>query len=359
MGRFRKHIEYPFKYPGIIPRALSNYWQMLVLRRKRLRAIEFSLNWDCQCNCEHCSASRFKQSKSFDAHQELSTAQVIEVIRQAQKLGAMNINLTGGECLLRGDIPEIVRASRPKSTVMSVATNGILLTKEKTSMLSDCGVRIVTISLDSADPEIHDRIRGYPGCFEKVITGSKYAMEDGIEIFLCTILTHENIESGDIYRMVRLSQDLGVTLTINLPCGVGSWSEDNVLLTASELEVHRNLLKEPNVRWEGLSNYRRPGCPAGIEKLYISPSGDVMPCPFIHIGFGNLKQERLDQVWNRMLTDSPFNRVHDRCLVAEDHDVMESYRKPLEEAEHYPLHYSSHASFPADRAGDDHQEEEG
>jgi len=277
----------------------------------------------------------------------LSTEQVIDAIRQCLALGAMNINLTGGESLLREDLPEIVRASRPKSTVISVATNGILLDRKKAKVLMDSGVRIVTISLDSAAPNVHDRIRGYPGCFDKVIAASKYALEAGIEVFLCTILTRKNVKNGDIYRIVRLSRDLGAMLTINLPCQVGSWADEDVLLGEKELQVHQRLLKEPHVRWEGISNYLRVGCPAGVEKLYISPAGDVMPCPFIHISFGNLTEEPVGRIWNRMLTESLFNRVHDRCLIAEDRTFRESYLREIEQSTSYPLHYRCRAAVVA------------
>lgn len=353
MMRFRKHLKYPFKYPGILPRAVNNYWRMLILRQNRLRGIEFALNWECQCNCDHCSAKYFKRDSASDGKAALSTTQIVDAVMQCQELGAMNINFTGGEALLRDDLPELVRRSRPKSTVVSVATNGILLSREKVSLLAASGVRILTISLDSAHPETHDRIRNYPGCFEKAIAGSRYAMEAGLEVFFCTILTRENIQSGDIHRMVKLSRDLDSMLTINLPCQVGAWTDDDVLLGEAELEVHRELLKEPNVRWEGVSNYLKAGCPAGVEKLYISPAGHVMPCPFIHISFGNLTDDSLKTIWNRMLYESPFNRVHDQCLAAEDRDFIQSYLKPLEESEHYPLFYSCLKAPRVRRDGDE------
>ena len=357
MNRLSKHIEYIFKYPGIIPRAVNNYWRMLVLRQKRLRGIEFALNWECQCRCRHCSALRFKETALSDDRPRLTTAQIIGSIHQCLDLGAMNINLTGGESLLREDLADIVRASRPKSAVVSVATNGILLTGEKAAMLAAAGVRIVTISLDSADAETHDRIRGVPGCFEKALAAAEHAKREGIEVFFCTILSRDNIVNGDIHRLVALSREMGTMLTVNLPCRVGSWAEDDVLLREDELEVHRKLLEEPNVRWEGLSNYLKPGCPAGVEKLYISPSGDVMPCPFIHIRYGNLAEEPLTAIWNRILSESPFNRIHSHCLAAEDPEFVESVAGPSAGSTSYPIEPCGHEpSTPGPGRRDDPEE---
>ena len=77
--------------------------------------------------------------------------------------------------------------------------------------------------------------------------------------------------------------------------------------------------------------------------MYISPSGDVMPCPFIHISFGNLAEEPLMAIWNRILPGSPFNRIHDRCLAAENREFIQSCLGPVSAHETYPLDYRCRA----------------
>ncbi|MCZ7584487.1 MAG: SPASM domain-containing protein [Deltaproteobacteria bacterium] len=134
-------------------------------------------------------------------------------------------------------------------------------------------------------------------------------------------------------------------LTVNPPCEVGGWDDDNVHLNAEETAHHRALMKIPHVRWEGSSNYFKAGCPAGIEKLYISPYGDVMPCNFTHIGFGNLTEKPLAVIWNDILTGSPFNKIHDHCLVAEDAEFQRVYLEPVVKSAVHPLPVEQHPAF--------------
>lgn len=341
MSRVLKHLKYPLLYPGLIPRAVDNYLRMFVLGRPRLRGIEFAITYACQCRCRHCSADFLKRPD----RPTLTTAQIETALEQMWRLGAMNINLTGGEALLHPDLPALIRAAHPRSTVVSVATNGIGLDDNAARMLKREGARIVTISLDSADPATHDRSRGYEGCHDAVMAATEHCRRHGIEVFWCTIMTHENVADGDLLRMVELAERRGVMLTINFPCPVGKWWDKNLTPTAEEKSLHRRLMHSRHVRWEGHSNYRREGCPAGLEKLYISPYGDVMPCPFIHISYGNLTERPLRNIWRTLLKVGPFNKIHDGCPVSEDEQFARRYIAPLYQQETHPLPHEKHPAY--------------
>ncbi|MCL4233702.1 MAG: radical SAM protein [Deltaproteobacteria bacterium] len=333
MGRILKHLKYPVRYPGIIPRAAENYFRMMVLGQKRLRAVEFAVNYVCQCQCAHCSVEFLGQKR----RPLLDTAQVSRVLDELHDMGVMNINFTGGEAILRPDLRELVRAARPKSTVVSVATAATMVDAKIADDLRDWGVRIVTISLDSADAETHDRSRRHPGSYDKVMNATRLFQERDIDVFWCTILTDENAINGDMLRLVDQAEEWGVTLTINFSCPVGAWHEQPVGV-APELKVlHRELMEREHVRWEGHSNYHKEGCPAGIEKLYISPYGEVMPCPFIHVTFGNVLQRSVKDIWNEMTGTEPFHEVQEGCPVAENPTFFVQYLSPLKTAEIHPV----------------------
>jgi MoaA/NifB/PqqE/SkfB family radical SAM enzyme len=339
---FGKHLKYAVRYGYLLPRVTENYVRLVLFRQKVLRGVEFALTYDCNCNCGHCSAAFLRDGAREPISLEVTRRTLADCIR----LGALNINLTGGEILMRPDLDELVRASRPWKTVVSVATNGVLLGHAQASRLKKLGVRIVTISLDSADPEVHDRSRGYPGCFQKVLEAVEHAKGAGLEVFLCTILTPENLESGDIFKMVELARQKGVTLTVNVSCAVGGWTQcKGVLLGTDSLKEFDRIVAMPHVRWEGGSNYLKEGCPAGVEKIYISPYGDVMPCNFAHISFGNVAEEPLPVIWRRMVETEPFDRIHERCLVGTDSRFMKDILCPLEDSAKLPLSYRDHPAF--------------
>jgi MoaA/NifB/PqqE/SkfB family radical SAM enzyme len=338
----RKHSRYAVRYGYILPRVARNYFRLLVLRQKVLRGVEFALTYDCNCDCSHCSAAHLRDSK----RKLLPFDRIRQALSQSIELGALNINLTGGEVLMRRDLEQLVRAAQPRRSVVSVATNGILLDGDQAVRLKKCGVRIVTISLDSSSPEAHDRSRGHAGCFRKVFEAVEHARRAGLEVFLCTILTPENLGNGDIYRMVELAAERRVTLTVNVSCPVGRWRQcRGVILSQEELSRFDQIVSSPHVRWEGGSNYLKEGCPAGVEKIYISPYGDVMPCNFTHISFGNVAEESLPVIWRRMIRTEPFNRIHDRCLVGANSAFREDYLGPLDCTRKLPVFYKDHPAF--------------
>jgi len=348
---FGKHGKYALRYAYVLPRVARNYVRLVVLRKKVLRGVEFALTYRCNCRCGHCSAAHLRDRD----RRPLPLDAVRRTLAQCRDLGALNINLTGGEVLMRDDLDELVSAAGPRKAVVSVATNGILLDAARARRLKRLGVRIVTISLDSADPEAHDRSRGHAGCFQKVMEAVDHASAAGLEVFLCTIMTPENLQSRDIYRMVDLAADRGVTITVNVSCAVGGWRKcKGILLSPEDLRVFDEIVAAPHVRWEGGSNYLREGCPAGVEKIYISPYGDVMPCNFTHISFGNVAEEPLAAIWERMIRAEPFDRIHARCLVGADRGFQERYLAPLESSGKLPMHYSRHPAFApeADREPD-------
>ncbi|MDP8224221.1 MAG: radical SAM protein [Candidatus Lernaella stagnicola] len=335
--RLRKHARYITRFPGVMPRAAGNYARLL-LGQKRLRGIEFALTYACSGHCAHCSTTKLRQP----GHERLSTAQMCDVVRQCRDLGALNINLTGGECLHLPELPEVIAACGPKSMVVSVATNGEPLSPERCDDIARWGVSIVTISLDSADPPTHDAGRGIPDLFDRIMQGTDLLRERGVDVFWCTILTRENIANGDAEAMWRLAMAKNVMLTANMPCPVGGWQKQDVLLNEAERAFHRDLITRPNMRWEGSSNYFRMGCPAGIEKLYISPYGDVMPCNFMHVSYGNLRERPLAAIWRDVLDRSPFNHIHEGCIVAEDGEILREVVEPLEDFATHPVPAAEH-----------------
>ena len=215
--RVRKHLGYVRRYPGVMPRAALNYAQLLALRRPMLRGVELAVTYRCNCACEHCSAAGLRAAGGA----EPSAAQVLDAVRQCRRMGALNINLTGGEALLRPDLEDIVRGSGPRSAVISLATNGLLLSAERAASLARAGLSIVTISLAAAEAAEHDRRRGHPGCFEAALAAGEHARAAGLEVFFCTILMKHHLLDGQADRLVAMTRERGATLTVNMPWAVG------------------------------------------------------------------------------------------------------------------------------------------
>jgi len=339
LRHYHKHLKYLTWWPALAPRVIRNYFELLVRKRPRLRTVEFAVTYRCNAHCGHCSAANLEDPN----RREFSVAEVKRIVAEGRALGLLNINFTGGESLLREDLEDMARACGPRSAVVSVATNGLLFTPERARSLARAGVRIVSISLDSVDPDTHDRFRGRPGLHAAALEAVESARRFGIEPFLCATISRSSLREGEAVRLVELADGLHTTITLQMACPVGRWEgAERHLLGPDEQQEYYALTRRPHVRWEGLSNYLAEGCPAGIEKLALTPYGDVLPCVFAHVSYGNLRDEPLETIWRRMISGPPFDRVHPNCPIGEDREFRERVLGPLAEAEQLPLPVEQH-----------------
>jgi len=319
--RIYKNSKFLIKNVKVIPRIMKNYF-MLILGKKVLKTVEIQLTDQCQCKCIHCSFSatekKSKKCVSFDS--------IKKFVDDCISLGAFHFNITGGEPLLSEDIFRLIKYIKDKKNIVSVATNGILLTKETCTKLKESGLDIIEISLDSTKESDHDKFRGKEGCFEKALQGVIYSKEANITVILNTVIRHERIRNGDLDKMVELVEKENILLNLNMACAIGKWKKDySVLLNQTEKKYVDKLLKHPLVRCDYMSNYFKKGCAAGSEKITITPYGDIIPCPFINVAFGNVKDKSTKNIWNKMLCNSYFNKVNKACLPSEDKEFINKY----------------------------------
>ena len=118
---------------------------------------------------------------------------------------------------------------------------------------------------------------------------------------------------------------MGVLLMITPPCVTGHWAgKMDVLLNNEEQWYIRWLLSEhPTSRIDNYNGLRGISCPAAREKMAINPYGDVLSCPLIQIGYGNITDDRLINIQKKMLED-PFylKRFSDGCLPSNNLDFI-------------------------------------
>ena len=233
-------------------------------------------------------------------------------------------------CLLIKNLSEYIEAVKPSRNVISVTTNGSLLNQAKIKDLKKYGVDILTISVDSAIPEEHDGFRNFPGAHEKAMNGINEAISQGLHVTIGTTLSHDNISSKGISDLIKFAEDNRIILCFAFATPVGNWAyQDQILLTEDDIEWVRQLEKGSKyIRTDFEGNLHSRGCGAVKEILYLTPYGDVLPCPFIHISIGNVMKESLNSIRNRALTVPEFALYAPKCLCAEDRDFMDKYIKP-------------------------------
>ena len=311
--------------PHLVPKLATNFVRMNAFGHDVMRTASINIESACNASCNHCSADHIMEQTEA-ADDRLSLEELRRVIDGCLRAGAISINITGGEPLLHPNILDIIRAVPAWRGAVNIQTNGLLLTDSTARDLAEAGLYITMISLHSHRPEVHDEMLGVPGAFQKVMEGIDNCHRHGIPVILNCTLTHDKVADGTLWEMVRLARDKDVTVNFVQPCTTGKWEEQlDVRLTEDDYAEFDKAMKLPWVVWEGKSNYKHNGCRPGIERIYVSSSGDVIPCAFIHLNFGNVRKESVATIWGRLRNFEAFRQTQTRCMASNDQDFYETY----------------------------------
>ncbi len=306
------------------PRLVSSVLKQRALKRWRARrglqtlaGFEYAVTYACQATCEHCSASSLHDpDKERD---RLRPSDLRRLARQAYALGAYEVNLTGGEPTLLKNLEDLVASLSPERTFVGVNTNGMLLDQARVQSLWESGVDLLKLSLDSDDPDEHDSNRGLPGCYEHVLEVLNMVRDmNGIRGHVCSVGTSEAIRSGAAKRLVDLAESKDATIGFTLPAAVGRWGgRYELMLPPEDLEELRQICRHPRAFFQGSVGLQAFQCPAGRDEVYISPYGDVLPCPFVQRSFGSIRDESLGRIYARMGVATELAGNESLCLAGE------------------------------------------
>lgn len=282
------------------------FTQQIYSKRSAPISIHVSLTDRCLYNCFHCSA------KGRDAKKELTTEEWKKVFGQLQEMKTSVIGLTGGEPLLRDDIEKIIESIDDRSSVV-LFTSGKNLTREKVISLKNKGLFGIGISLDSYIKEEHNEIRRNEEAFDSALNAIKIAAKEGLYTIVQTVVLKKDINEEKLCKLFSLAKELGAhEVKILEPIISG-----NLLLKQDIDEVFydnkaRKKLIEIQHRANKTGEYpkitsfaytesrEKYGCGAGTQHSYISTAGDLYPCDFVPMNFGNVKDESVSKLWSEM-----------------------------------------------------------
>ena len=214
-----------------IPRTLVDSWG------RTHNNLRISVTDRCNIRCFYCMPAEDVQ---FLPRQELLTFEEIErVVRIGVTLGINKVRLTGGEPLVRRDLPVLVQklASVPGIIDIGLTTNGILLAEQARS-LRDAGLKRLNISLDALDPEVFRKVTRRDG-YEKVIEGIAAAREAGFSPIKLNAVSVRGLTEDQIVPFGQLAResDTIVRFIEFMPLDADSqWQREKVLFASEILE---------------------------------------------------------------------------------------------------------------------------
>ena len=270
--------------------------------KRHLFSVTIAITNRCNYRCWHCYNDR-------RIKKDVSLSKLKELAANLQELGVVHITITGGEPLLRDDLEEIANSFDDR-TYLTLNTTGDGLTSGRARSLRDSGIFAVGVSLDSTDPIEHDLLRGRKGAFDASLEALQLASQSNLYPYIIAVATHDFLVPDRFWAFLQFASKAGA-LEVHLlePTASGRLAgRSDVLLTQPERELILNYQKEvaQNDELPILSSFlylespHNFGCGAGLTHLYIDGSGEVCPCNFIPLSFGNIISEPLHCILDRM-----------------------------------------------------------
>ncbi len=277
--------------------------------------VSWNLTRRCNLRCPHCYLDAVVRSQGGD--EEFSTERCLDVVQQLARLapGCLLI-LTGGEPLLRSDLPQIARAAADAGLYPVLGTNGILLGEPEIDALSRAGITGLSVSVDSVVAEKHDRFRGRKGAHAATLKSVRLARDRGLQVVVQHSLMPFN--ATELPAMAQLAYELGAAVLNVFYLVCTGRGEKVTALPAQVYETSLTQLADLRSHWAGrltigarcAPQFARvlrdrgedpgglaAGCPAGRSYLRIAPNGSVTPCPYMPESAGQLSDSSLTDLW--------------------------------------------------------------
>ncbi len=177
---------------------------LLQFSQDKKPVVVWNMTRRCNLACVHCYA----QAK--DEHyrgKELSTAEGKALIDDLARFGAPVMLFSGGEPVLRQDLPELIDHAVKRGMRAVISTNGTLITGEKARIFSARSLSYIGVSLDGVG-EVNDAFRGVKGAYEKALAGIRNAKKAGIKVGLRFTINKRNV--GEVARVFDLIEEEGI-----------------------------------------------------------------------------------------------------------------------------------------------------
>jgi MoaA/NifB/PqqE/SkfB family radical SAM enzyme len=293
----------------------------------------------CPQNCEYCY-NRGRKGSVMD------TETIIKLIAELKAMGLVWLGFTGGEPLLNGDILRIAESAGDDCSI-KLFTTGCTLTRGMARDLETAGVFSVSVSLDHWSEGEHDRVRRYRGAFKAALKAIEILHSvGGIHVSVSSVLPIDLIRERRVDELLDFLVGLGVHeawLSEAKPSGEPLGHQQRVITEAERRYLYDLQDKYNRNEYNGdghgkggggknggiTVNYlghfegrEHFGCNAGNKMLYVDSFGEVSPCVFIPMNFGNVGSASIGSIYREMRSRFPSE---DSCFINKNYRLLSEY----------------------------------
>jgi cyclic pyranopterin phosphate synthase len=239
-------------------------------RDRPLRDLRISVMDRCNFRCPYCMPrERYHEHYPFmKTAERLSFEEIVRLARLFVPLGVRKLRITGGEPLLRANLPDLIADLGSIDGVEDIAltTNGVLLAKYATE-LKAAGLARVTVSLDSLDQDIFARMNGGFGRVGEVLAGIDAARAAGLEPIKINAVIQRGVNEHTATDLVAHFRGTGIVVRFIEYMDVGNRNDWREQLVVPSLDLQRAI----HARWPLLE--REPDYIGEVARRYAFADG--------------------------------------------------------------------------------------
>lgn len=259
--------------------------------------IEFSLK--CNLRCPYCYVPEMADQKN-----ELSSAEIRDVIFQARDLGARKIVILGGEPLTYPRIMEKIEFIHSLGLQVELFTNGLHLTRERARRLFDLGVNVV-LKINSFKDDVQDKLVGVPGSSKKMRAALAHLQEAGYPrgagfLAVSTVICRDNFSELTALWIWLRDQGILPYFEILTPQGKAAQNDDLNVRTEEIEKLFHEISEIDRTRYNQIWDPQPPlvggKCLRHQFSCLINAQGFVMPCVGINMPVGNIREKKLKDI---------------------------------------------------------------
>jgi radical SAM protein with 4Fe4S-binding SPASM domain len=273
----------PFsRYQGLFERAQAT---------QQLLSAHLELTRRCHLDCTMCY-----QAAQSHAHEELTTAEWLAVLAELRRLGTLFVLLSGGELFLRRDALTLAAAVRDQGMALRLATTGTLLDEERCRAIAALYPSAVELTVLSLDPAAHDAVTRTPGSLAQTLAGLRRLRALSVPVQIKTPLVRRTWPAFAAVR--ELARQLGASHSVDPALTSRDDGDRGTLadrLDDGELEAF--FRQEAGETLPGPFALEQSTCMVGRNFLVVGPHGDVVPCVSLPVTIGNVRRDRLGDLW--------------------------------------------------------------
>jgi radical SAM protein with 4Fe4S-binding SPASM domain len=260
----------------------------------------------CNLRCVHCYINCAATDPAAEKR-ELTTGELQELIDQIESEQSLSILLTGGEPLIREDFLEIYTYVKKKGLLVTLFTNGTMITPEIADYLTEWPPRSVEITLYGATRQTYEAVTRIPGSHSRCLQGIRLLLERRIPIALKTVLL--TVNRHELQAMRAYADGLGVSfrydwnLNARLDGGKSPVEfrvspEDVVSIERGDVERMHDLKQfTDRFRRSPLQPENLYFCGAGMTSFHVDPYGGLSVCLMSRVPSYDLREGTFRQGW--------------------------------------------------------------